>query len=142
MIQVSQCPSHSFGPTLSSLQITYGFNGGFVFEHSVDELESKSTVSESLRTVVKNIPMEDLHEVVPLKVDGEAFDISIFFAERKIWQISNGGEYNVETSGVFEPDFLCRDAVHQILWGHHPGETARELHGSCTYVKCFKLPKR
>ena len=52
----------------SSLQVTYGFNGVFVFEHTVDELESKSTVSESLRTVVKNLPMEDLHEAVPLKV--------------------------------------------------------------------------
>ena len=84
MIQVSQCPSHSFGPTLSSLQITYGFNGVFVFEHSVDEFESKSTVSESLRTVVKNIPMEDLHEVVPLKVDGDCFKhaISVFSLQK------------------------------------------------------------
>ena len=50
------------------LQVTYGFNGVFVFEHTVDEFESKSTVSESLKTVVKNLPMEDLHEAVPLKV--------------------------------------------------------------------------
>ena len=53
-----------------------------MFEHSVDELESKSTVSESLRTVVKNIPMEDLHEVVPLKVDGFKHAISVFSLQK------------------------------------------------------------
>ena len=124
----------------SSLQVTYGFNGVFVFEHTVEEFELKSTVSESLRTVVKNLPMEDLHEAVPLKVVKKIIRrhffqhlmIDIFFAVGKIRQITNGHEHDDKTSGVVELDLLRRDLVHQVLWRHHTGETTRDLLGSST----------